>query len=57
MMQLLKDKALGSLMAALLTCGMATPVAAQEADAVAQEPAQAAPEPAGQAADAAPVVR
>lgn len=54
MMQFLKDKAIGSLMAALLSCGMATSVAAQEADAAATQ------EPAGQTGqsvpDAAPAV-
>lgn len=57
MMQFLKDKALGSLMAALLSCGMATSVTAQEADVTTtQEPAGQA-EQAGQAApDAAPAV-
>ena len=57
MMQFLKDKAIGSLMAALLSCGMATSIAAQEADvATTQEPAGQA-EQAGQAApDAAPAV-
>lgn len=57
MMQFLKDKALGSLMAALLSCGMATSVTAQEADvATTQEPAGQA-EQAGQTApDAAPAV-
>lgn len=57
MMQFLKDKALGSLMMALLSCGMATSVTAQEADVTTtQEPAGQA-EQAGQAApDAAPAV-
>ena len=51
MMQFLKDKALGSLMMALLSCGMATSVTAQEADVTTTQ------EPAGQAApDAAPAV-
>lgn len=57
MMQFLKDKALGSLMAALLSCGMATSVTAQEADvATAQEPAGQAEQSGQTVPDAAPAV-
>ncbi len=58
MMQFLKDRAIGSVMAALLACGMATPAAA-EPDVAAQAPAarnavEQAPAPAQNAGEQAP---